>query len=80
VTLDVFINRYNLSDGTSSVKAIVSEAVFNKMAQKPKRFDVIRVTSLKKIEVLSSSKASKESQWLVNLTSPCEVLITNLNH
>ena len=64
-----------LSDGIASVKAIVSETVFNKMGQKPKRFDVIRVTSLKKIEV---KKSDQETQWLVNLTSPVEVLFSNL--
>ena len=67
--------RYLLSDGIASVKAIVSETVFNKMGQKPKRFDVIRVTSLKKIEV---KKSDQETQWLVNLTSPVEVLYSNL--
>lgn len=40
------------------------------MAAKPQRFDVIRVTGVKKIEV--------GKQWLINLTLPTEVLIHNL--
>jgi hypothetical protein len=37
------------------VKAIVSESVFKKMNQQPKRFDIVRVTGLKKIEVGKTS-------------------------
>ena len=69
--------RYTLSDGVASVKAIVSETVHSKMPEKPKRFDVIRVSSLKKIEI-KNKNADQEPQWLINLTAPAEVLMTNL--
>ena len=39
---------------------------------KPKRFDVIRVNSLKKLEV------GKEGGWLINLAAPFEVQFTHL--
>lgn len=63
-----------LSDGVCTVKAIVSESVFLKMATKPKRFDVVRVPTAKKIEV---GKASRDPQWLLNITSPLEVLASS---
>jgi hypothetical protein len=59
-----------LSDGVFSVKAIVSETLYNKMSVKPQRFDVIRVTGVKKIDVGKTSAP----QWLLNLTLPAEVL------
>jgi hypothetical protein len=43
--------KFVLSDGVCSVKAIASESVINKMSGQTKKFDVIRVTSLKKIEL-----------------------------
>lgn len=73
----MFRCRYLLSDGVASVKAIISESIYNRLAHKPKRFDIIRVTSLKKIEV---KKADSGTQWLVNLTAPVEVLLADLTH
>ena len=60
------------------MKAVVSESVHNKMVEKPKRYDVIRVSSLKKIEV--KKNPDQESQWIINLSAPAEVLISNLTH
>lgn len=64
-----------LSDGVCTVKAIISETVYLKMQQKPKRYDVVRIATAKKIEV---GKASRDPQWLLNITSPIEVLYTHL--
>lgn len=47
------------------------------MDQKPKRFDVVRISFAKKIEV---GKSSSEPQWLLNLTAPFEIIATNLSH
>jgi replication factor A1 len=48
------------------------------MSEKPKRYDVIRVSSLKKIEIKKNSE--QESQWIINLSAPAEVLVNNLTH
>jgi hypothetical protein len=45
-----------LSDGVCTVKAIISESVFLKMTTKPKRFDIVRVATAKKIEVGKASR------------------------
>lgn len=68
--------KYLLSDGVCSVKAIVSESVLNRQSSKPKKFDVVRVTGLKKIELGKST--GKDLQWLINLTAPIEILFTYL--
>ena len=65
--------RYTLSDGVASVKAIVTENVFSKMLAKPKRLDVIRVTSCKKIELKQN-----EAQWIININAPVELLFGDI--
>lgn len=45
------------------------------MLTKPKRFDVIRVSSLKKIDI---KKSEQESQWIINLNAPVEVIKSDL--
>jgi len=57
----------------ASVKAILSESVYSKMSQKPQNLDVIRVNGLKKIEVGKDDN----TQWIVNLNAPCDVLLSN---
>ena len=63
---------YSLSDGVSFVKAILSEAVFNKMTQHPKKYDVIRLTSIKKVLV------PRANQWIINIMAPFEIVVGNL--
>lgn len=43
----------------------------------PKRFDVIRITGLKKIEL--GKNTGKEKQWLINITAPFEVVMSNIS-
>ena len=45
--------RYTISDGITSMKAIVSQQVFNKMSQKPQLYDIVQLDSFQRLFVKS---------------------------
>lgn len=47
--------KYLLSDGVASVKAIISDQVLLKTQTKPRKFDIIRLSQVKKIELTKNS-------------------------
>ena len=47
--------KYLLSDGVASVKAIISDQVLFKTQTKPRKFDIIRLSQVKKIELTKNS-------------------------